>query len=893
MSVTKNTAAIILAVGVSCRLAASPVLFFDDFSTDQGWSYGTEWSRGSATASSGHSWGNPDPALDYSASADNYVAGAMIGGNVSTSLHSFYFLTSPVINAAATAALELRFRRWLNSDYLGYMESVVEVYDGGSWVQIFTTGAVGATDAAWVEEIYDVSAYANASFQVRFGHMVGAAGVFLVSGWNIDDVQVADPSLWTATVTPTATRTATVSATATPTPSGTSTRTPTPTTCIISAPFGDGFESGGLLCHWTTNSTNNGRIRVSNLNGPDAGSFHLLMDAFPSGASLNEVILHIDLAALVNLRLRFDVKEFGDEDLALPASFIGSVNGDGIAISEDGVNWYTLTSLGATNTYSYYDLDLSAAMAAAGFSTFTHIRIKFQQYDDNPITTDGFAYDNIQVVSAIVSPTFTPTVTSTRTVSTTITPTSSITPTRTVSSTYTPSPTVAIDAYEVDDTFPNANWITVGDLVGQYHNAHDACDYDWVKFTATAGWEYTITTFNLEFNADTKLYLYDTDGITQLDYDDDGGVGLASQIVWVAPASGTYYARQEMYGCAGRYGANTGYDLRVTTVGLVPTDTPTQTPTITPTPTQTSTTTVMPTPCITMVPFFDGFESGGLLCHWTLNSTGEGRIEVSGANLPESGSFHVLLDDAVSGGLYSLNELVLHIDVIGAAGGLRLEFDVKEFGDETDVLPGSFVGSSNGDGVAISEDGVTWYTVISLAPSSSYTHHDYDLDALMAAAGFSTYSHVRIKFQQYDDFSISTDGFAFDNIRVAPSGFTPVPTLTPTLTPDASVVPTPSYTYTPTPPYPGTVTSYVYPQPAREILHFVYALSEDAWVEIRIYNFSGQLVAKTLARGHRGNGNRITFDVVPFAPGTYYYLLETKGPGVAKLMGPGKFMVVK
>ena len=101
-------------------------LFKDDFSEDLGWDYGPEWGRG-PTSSGGTGYGSPDPANDHTSSDDNYVAGVVIGGTASTSLHGYYYLTSPVINTGGASNLRLIFWRWLNSDYTPYMQNVVEV----------------------------------------------------------------------------------------------------------------------------------------------------------------------------------------------------------------------------------------------------------------------------------------------------------------------------------------------------------------------------------------------------------------------------------------------------------------------------------------------------------------------------------------------------------------------------------------------------------------------------------------------------------------------------------------------------------------------------------------------------------------------------------------------
>src|SRR6185503_11140213 len=112
--------------------------------------------------------------------------------NASTAaLHGFYYLTSPVINIQGVPSAFLNFGRWLNSDYTPYMQNTVEVFNGSSWVAVFTTaGPPGVNDIQWNCFSYDVTAYENANFQVRFGFMIGSTGVFTVSSWNVDNVSI-------------------------------------------------------------------------------------------------------------------------------------------------------------------------------------------------------------------------------------------------------------------------------------------------------------------------------------------------------------------------------------------------------------------------------------------------------------------------------------------------------------------------------------------------------------------------------------------------------------------------------------------------------------------------------------------------------------------------------
>jgi hypothetical protein len=168
------------------------VYFFEDFSNNNaGWTTDTDWEIGSATASTG-SYNNDDPANDFSCSNNNGIAGVVIGGLAPTAIHPTYYLTSPVVDLSlAPGNVFLDFQRWLNSDYTPYMQNFVEVYDGTSWVQVWASGgSPGMADAAWTLTSYDVTAYKNAAFQVRFGFLIGSSGVFSVSSWNIDDVML-------------------------------------------------------------------------------------------------------------------------------------------------------------------------------------------------------------------------------------------------------------------------------------------------------------------------------------------------------------------------------------------------------------------------------------------------------------------------------------------------------------------------------------------------------------------------------------------------------------------------------------------------------------------------------------------------------------------------------
>jgi hypothetical protein len=137
-----------------------------------------------------------------------------------------------------------------------------------------------------------------------------------------------------------------------------------------------------------------------------------------------------------------------------------------------------------------------------------------------------------------------------------------------------PTPIPGGDEYEPDDTCGQANTIAEGVL--QHHTFHDFGDIDYMIFYAFTGDRYTIETFSPVDDTDTVLFLFDTDGITLLAYNDDNDDyrnlpesphphkdkedkntrSLQSTIVWQCPADGAYYL------CVVEYSGYTGsYDI--------------------------------------------------------------------------------------------------------------------------------------------------------------------------------------------------------------------------------------------------------------------------------------------------------------------------------------------
>ncbi len=175
----------------------SPPLSPEGFSSgnQNNWVLGQQWAIGGAQASFGAT--DPffdDPDTDTTPTADDNIAGVVLGGFATTDIHDPYYLTSPVVNTSGVqGALYLRYRRWLNSDYPPYMSSTVEVYNGTKWIVIWNTPTEnmeggGVHDSEWKTHVLDVTPFKNANFRVRFGVGVMAPDAYEVSSWNIDDL---------------------------------------------------------------------------------------------------------------------------------------------------------------------------------------------------------------------------------------------------------------------------------------------------------------------------------------------------------------------------------------------------------------------------------------------------------------------------------------------------------------------------------------------------------------------------------------------------------------------------------------------------------------------------------------------------------------------------------
>ena len=161
--------------------------------------------------------------------------------------------------------------------------------------------------------------------------------------------------------------------------------------------------------------------------------------------------------------------------------------------------------------------------------------------------------------------------------------------------------------------------------------------------------------------------------------------------------------------------------------------------------------------------FNDGFESGSLSSAWETAVTEEGRVQVR-TELPNSGSYSVVLDDSVAGAAKSEAALILTADLTGQAEA-DLLFSWYDLGDEYDAdFDGVFVREQPGD---------AWLKVYNFSGSNHEAYQDalIDLKAVATENGLSLTDRFQIKFGFYDNFSFtpdgigSGDGYSIDDVR--------------------------------------------------------------------------------------------------------------------------------
>ena len=509
---------------------------------------------------------------------------------------------------------------------------------------------------------------------------------------------------------------------------------PPPTQDYATLPYSTIFATGALDEYWAAFEGAEGRIQITSSNVPFAGSFHMTMDDEVNGGaySQNEAWLHLDLSGESQVDLSFQWKEWGDE----------THTQDGVFFSDDGGSSFTKVQdlANGTTAYQLIQLDLDALAGGAGLSLSSTFVVKFQQYDNYGISSDGFGIDDVLVEAGSTGgggdgatlPYSTGFEGGLDQYWSTVEGTEGRVQTTSANGPYSGSSHLTMDdttngsAYSLNeahlaldlsgesDVSLSFRWKEFGDETHSQDGIYFSDDggASFSKVHDLAGQSVTNNTW--------QLVSLDLDALAA-----GAGVALNSDFVVKFQQYDNYaistdgFAFDEVSVEAGGGGGGT-----------------------------------RATPPYTM-----GFESG-LDAFWTTFEGTEGRVEISSANGPFAGLFHMTMDDVVNGGAYSQNEAHLACDFSGSSQA-TLNFRWKDFSDETHSQDGvyfsdndgaSFVKVYNLNGGSVSNN--TWQTV------------NLDIDQLAAANGLSLNGTFVIKFQQYDNYAKTTDGMAFDEITI-------------------------------------------------------------------------------------------------------------------------------
>jgi hypothetical protein len=382
---------------------------------------------------------------------------------------------------------------------------------------------------------------------------------------------------------------------------------------IASFPFFENWESGPTFRPmWQVIPGVEGRIQITSANAPFQGLYHVTMDDATASSqfSLNQLILHINLAGKAGVRLQYANKEFGDEDNTQ----------DSVDVSIDGgATWRQVVPLTGTNSSSTYTAR-SYDLSTLGLTFTADTLIRFQQYDDNAITTDGMAFDNIRVDSIA-----------------------------------TPGIDVSGMTFDVvPDNFFAAHGLVTANF-GLRNLGDTAAGAFDVKF-------YLSDDSNIDPATDMLLTL----AVSDPNFDPSepeayhvSGLGSVAthtgSVLLSVPVHDPFGTDNQYYlgmvvDADGNVAESDETNNRNRGQALDRDD-------------------VEYSDSIASFPFFEDWESGTTFRPmWQVIPGAEGRIQITSANTPYQGTYHVTLDDSVDGSLNSLNKLILHEKLAGRTG---------------------------------------------------------------------------------------------------------------------------------------------------------------------------------------------------------------------------------
>lgn len=194
---------------------------------------------------------------------------------------------------------------------------------------------------------------------------------------------------------------------------------------MLAVLFAESFENGINPAYWEIPEiTGLGEVKLNTQLSVDPGGQSLQFHStriLGATKDLNEAILTVDLSGVTSAMLVFheyegipgdDSDPLADFHVVTPGSTTRPLEarGDGLTISNDGINWYKIYDVRGMDIiregdfqWQLHEYDLGDNIArinsefGAGLSFTSDFQIKFSQFDNRSFPTDGWLIDNIKI----------------------------------------------------------------------------------------------------------------------------------------------------------------------------------------------------------------------------------------------------------------------------------------------------------------------------------------------------------------------------------------------------------------------------------------------------------------------------------------------------------------
>jgi hypothetical protein len=565
------------------------------------------------------------------------------------------------------------------------------------------------------------------------------------------------------------------------------------------------FESGVFSNHWVTYTSLSTRPAIATNDGPHGGARHVDMRGDAWSNALSELVLSVDLEGREDVHLRFWHKRYLSEtERPMPAWFAGHTNADGVAISADGTNWFKIHGLEdaetGEETYREFDVALDPILASHGLEYTSRMRIKFQKYGFHIPEEYGRFFDDIALYVPAGNLRFAE-------------------PWSWEVAEGGGAITLAVERVEGDAGEVRVDYATYEGTAGagsEYAATagtlvfpdgvlrqeivvpilQDALDEDPREW-------FTVLLFHPQGGASlaspmlAEVAVIDDDGYGELEFsaahftamETAGmaevsvlrryGLAGAGTVRWRTQAD-TATPAGDYVETTGTLTFATGVVQQVCEIPLLndaDTEGPESIQLILYEPEGDVMLGSVTTAVLTIqddegpraaFPFYEGFESGAWSNHWTVASTGSGRIQLANLTNGFEGNRSLAMDSAAGA---ALNEATLTVDLAGQSS-VVFRCWTRDYADVAHPMPATFMGSTNADGIAVSADGLVWHRLVDLAALGRrgvYTNLEVDLAAFAAERGLSLTELFQIRFQQYDTGAFPARGRSFDHISLTPA----------------------------------------------------------------------------------------------------------------------------